>query len=250
MGRSTLIAVAAALLAVAAFASHSCSNDVDQTIVQADGGQICNFANAPCTGGLACINSICTQSCAAGAVCPTGSYCEGDAGFDDVCAPNAAIACATPSDCPAPQGCLSGLCVSNELLADGGRGNCSLTPPNDGCAAEALCFQIGATVACVGLPACSQDGTCPVGGQGATCNVQSDGGRLLDGKQRICLSGFCAATKDCPTSFPHCVTSGDGGIENSGCFAGTTGSPCSSNADCVANATCKGADAGVLGLCP
>jgi hypothetical protein len=249
MGRSTLIAVAAALLAVAAVASHSCSNNPNQTISQPDGGQVCNFANLPCSGGFSCVNGICAQRCPAGTPCPSGSYCEGDAGFDEVCAPITTTVCADSTQCPAPQVCSFGLCVSGELLGDGGKAACSLTPPNDGCAPGALCFANGGASSCVGMPACSQDGTCPAVGEGSTCNVRPDGGRLLAGKQRICLLGFCTGPTDCPANLPHCVNSGTN-IENSGCFAGRTGDPCTSNADCASNKTCAIADGGVLGTCP
>jgi hypothetical protein len=235
----------------AVVASHSCSNDTDVVIVQPDGGPICDLAALHCANGFACVNSVCTQTCPGGssAACPPGSYCEGDAGFDEVCAPNAAIPCVDITQCPAPQTCFAGLCASQELLGDGGPGTCKSTPPNDGCSAGAICFQTSSTLACVAMPACSVDGTCPPGAAGSTCNVQADGGRLLEGKQRICLIGLCTSSANCPPASPHCIQQPDAGIEATGCFTGTTNSPCFTTADCTPPFNCVlGADAG-NGVC-
>ncbi|MFL5412150.1 MAG: hypothetical protein ACJ79D_12310 [Myxococcales bacterium] len=251
MGRSTLIALCTGGLVAALVASHSCSNDTDVVIVQPDAGPICSLPTQPCTGGLACVNRVCTQTCPGGnsAACPPGYYCEGDAGFDEVCAPVNAIRCVDITQCPAPQTCFQGLCASQERLGDGGVGACSNTPPNDGCSVGAICIQNNATFLCVAMPACSQDGTCPVGGFGSTCNVQPDGGRLIEGKQRICLFGLCASNANCPPSNAHCVQQPDAGIEASGCFNGLTNSPCFTNADCNPGFTCTGADGGGSGQC-
>ena len=168
MGRRTLIALGAGVLAAVAVGTHSCSNDTNVVIVQRDAGPVCNLGSLRCTGGLACVNSVCTQTCIGGAACPSGYYCEGDSGFDEVCAPNTAIGCFDIIQCPAPQNCtgadptvpVPGLCTSTELLGDGGRGNCSNIPPNDSCSPGALCFQTAQTTfTCEAMPACSQDGT-------------------------------------------------------------------------------------------
>jgi hypothetical protein len=252
MGRSTLIALCSGVLVAFVVASHSCSNNTDVLIVQPDAGPICDLAALHCATGFACVNSVCTQTCPGGngAACPAGYYCEGDAGFDEVCAPNSPIACIDVTQCPAPQSCFAGLCASQELLGDGGRGNCTSTPPNDGCSPGAICVQTsGTTLACLAMPACSQNGICPVGAAGSTCNVQSDGGRLLEGKQRICLFGLCASAANCPPNLPHCLQQRDAGIEGSQCFSGTTNSPCFTNADCNPGFTCViAADAG-SGVC-
>jgi hypothetical protein len=252
MGRSTLIALCTGGLVAALVASHSCSNDTQVLIVQPDAGPICNLPNLPCTGGLVCANGVCNQACPGGnsAACPAGYYCQGDAGIDEVCAPNNTIGCVDITQCPAPQTCFLGLCASQERLGDGGLGACSNTPPNDGCSAGAICFQTsGTTLACLAMPACSQDGTCPAGAAGSTCNVQLDGGRFIEGKQRICLVGLCASNANCPPGLPHCVRQPDSGIEGSGCFPGTTNTPCFTDADCQPGLKCTGADGGASGQC-
>jgi len=253
MGRSTLIALCTGGLVAALVASHSCSNDTDVVIVQPDAGPICSLPTQPCTGGLACVNGVCTQTCPGGnsAACPAGYYCEGDAGFDEVCAPVNAIPCADITQCPAPQSCAQQtLCASSELLGDGGRTACTNNPPNDGCSPGALCFQTNGTLACVALAACSQNGTCPVGLAGSTCNVQPDGGRFFEGKQRICLLGLCASNANCPPSNQHCLRLPvDAGIEASRCLNGLTNSPCLANTDCNPGFTCTGSDGGFPGVC-
>ncbi|TMA20244.1 MAG: hypothetical protein E6J85_10305 [Deltaproteobacteria bacterium] len=248
MGRSSLIPLGAAALVVAVFAASSCSNDTTNVvIVQPDGGTVCDFASRGCPAGQACLNGICSARCTNGAPCPPGTYCEGDAGIDEVCAPVEAIACTSVLQCPAPQGCASGLCTSSEVLGDGGRGLCIQGAVDDGCSADAVCV-IGASQSpsCLGLPACSQDGGCPVGVAGATCNVRPDGGRLIPGKQRVCLVSFCDGNADCPAGAPHCVN--ENGAIQSFCSPGVRGSPCLKPADCN-SAVCTGADGGAFGTC-
>jgi hypothetical protein len=249
MGRSSLIPLGAAALVVAVFAASSCSQD--PTIVippQPDGGPVCDLAARACPPGEACLNSICSARCTAGAACPPGTYCEGDAGIDEVCAPVQTIACANVLQCPAPQNCAPyGLCTSSELPADGGRGTCFPGRLDDGCSADGVCITgASGTISCLGLPACSQDGGCPVGKLGATCNVRPDGGRLFPGKQRVCLVSFCDGTADCPAALPYCVN--EIGPAQSFCSSGLKGSPCLSPADCK-SATCNGTDGGAYGSC-
>jgi hypothetical protein len=251
MGRSSLIPLGAAAVVVAVFAASSCSGDSNDIVVipQPDGGTICNLAALGCPSGQACLNGICAARCAAGAACPAGTYCEGDAGIDEVCAPVEAIACLTTAvQCPAPQGCTNfGLCTSSELPADGGRQSCIAGQVDDGCSADGICITGSSqSSACVGLPACSQDGGCPVGLAGATCNVRPDGGRLFPGKQRVCLASFCDSNADCPARVPHCVT-GNGPAQTF-CSPGTKDFPCLRPVDCNSN-ICTGADAGVYGTC-
>jgi hypothetical protein len=240
MGRSSLIPLGAAALVVAIFAASSCAQDPGVSLpLQFDAGLICDFAARGCPNGQACLNGICSARCTNGATCPAGTYCEGDASIDQVCAPVEATACINFQQCPAPQGCSSGLCTSSELLGDGGRGTCTPGVLDDGCSADGVCRAPSGSNACVGLPACSQDGGCPVGLAGATCNVRPDGGRLFPNKQRVCLVAFCDGNADCPLQIPHCVNGF--GTAKSGCSPGTTGSPCTNDADCNSGSTCNGA---------
>jgi hypothetical protein len=249
MGRSSLIPLGAAALVAAIFAVSSCAQDTnDVVIVQPDGGTICDLASRGCPGGQACLNGICSERCLGGTGCPPGTYCEGDASIDEVCAPVQATACTSILDCPAPQACGSGLCTSSELLGDGGRsGACIPGLVDDGCSADGVCVTgASGSSSCVGLPACSQDGGCPVGLGGATCNVRPDGGRLFPGKQRVCLVSFCDSNADCPAAGPHCVTGN--GPAQAFCSPGIKGSSCLKPADCNSN-ICTGADGGAYGLC-
>jgi hypothetical protein len=248
MGRSSLIPLGAAALVVAVFAASSCAQDSNVVVIpQLDGGTICDFATRGCPPGQACLNSICSERCTGGTPCPAGTYCEGDAGIDEVCAPVQTIACSSTLQCPAPQSCTVGLCTSSELLGDGGREGCAPGQVDDGCSADGVCITTSGRTSCFGLPACSQDGGCPVGAAGATCNVRPDGGRLFPGKQRVCLLSFCDGPADCPASIPHCVNGL--GPAKSLCSAGTTNSPCKTGADCNSG-TCGGGTPTTYGTCP
>jgi len=257
MGRSSLIPLGAAVVVAAIFAVSSCSDDATNVnIAQPDGGTICDFATRGCPAGQACLNGICSQRCTGGAACPAGTYCEGDASIDEVCAPVQAISCTTLLQCPAPQTCGSGLCTSTELLGDGGRsGNCIPGAPDDGCSADGVCVTgASQSPSCLGLPPCSQDGGCPTGVAGAVCNVRSDGGRLFPNKQRVCLVSFCETNADCPQTnpqpgvpaAPHCVN--EKGVSQSFCSPGVPGSPCLAPADCNTN-VCNGSDGSAFGTC-
>ena len=241
MGRSSLIPLGAAALVVAIFAASSCAQDPNDVIIipQPDGGIVCDFAARGCPAGQACLNSICSSRCTGGTACPAGTYCEGDASIDQVCAPVEPIACSNSLQCPAPQVCSSGLCTSSELLGDGGRDICTPGRVDDGCSADGVCINTGARISCFGLPACSQDGRCPLGAAGATCNVRPDGGRLFPGKQRVCLLSFCDGPADCPAFLPHCVNGL--GPARSLCSPGTAGASCTQGADCNSG-TCSGAN--------
>jgi len=253
MGRSSLIPLGAGALVVAVFAASSCSNDATNVVpAQPDAGVICDFAARGCPAGQACLNGVCAQRCPGGTGCPAGTYCEGAAAIDEVCAPVQAIACTTFLQCPSPQVCPNGLCTSTELLGDGGRtGNCIPGVADDGCSADGICVSgASGSPSCLGLPACSQDGGCPVGLLGATCNVRPDGGRLFPGKQRICLVSVCESTADCPQTgtqaAPHCVN--EKGALQSFCSPGTKGSPCLAPVDCNSS-ICSGSDGSAFGTC-
>jgi hypothetical protein len=251
MGRSALIAVLAAGL-------WGCPSTGRTPVVpQPDGGPICQSGDNTCAAGTRCVNRNCVPSCAAG--CPAGTYCEGPAPRD-FCVPVTAIACANSRNCPAPQVCFlgppacsnfctRGVCASQQLRADGGYQGCLVNAgADDACGPDAVCYTLGATTgtvnACVGLPACNQDGGCPGGTFGSVCNdALPDGGQILPGKQRICLFSYCLRDSDCNQS-GHCfhTTSAEPGR----CNFGLAGDPCFTKADCFNAQSCAGADGGVL----
>jgi hypothetical protein len=247
MGRSALIAVIAAAL-------WGCpSGGSTSTTPRPDGGPICGVGPADiavypaCAAGTRCNNRTCAPTCAAG--CPPGMYCEGPPP-EDVCALVNPIVCAKNTDCPAPQGCLFGLCASAELRADGGYQGCVLSEPDDACGPDAICYSLAnsnGTISntCVGLPACSQGGACPPGTYGAICNEgrNPDGGPLLAGKQRICLFSYCMQDTDCNVA-AHCFFGAPALLGR--CNFGRAGDGCFSNADCIGSTGCSGADGGLL----
>ena len=241
-----LAAIPAAALVVLASAAPGCGSSSNPVKNRPDGGPLCSNGSGNCPSGTQCNNGTCVTSCDPSGACPSGTFCEGNDPSRNVCAPTAYANCTIDQDCPLPQFCLSNLCVSRELRADGGFQGCILTG-NDGCANDAVCYQAqsasgAVSNTCIGLPACGQDGTCPVGTAGSACNDLPDGGRLFPAKQRVCLYSFCAEAANCPAAafcFRSSNTSPLGG-----CSFGTAGSGCFTNADCLAARACVGADGG------
>lgn len=236
MGRRALIALA--------IAASACTDTGGNAIVRLDGGPVCQSGDNSCAAGTRCVNRICTPSCTGDAGCAAGSYCEGPAPLEDVCASNVPIVCQRSLDCPGPQLCLGGLCISEQLRADGGSQGCIPSSLRDACGPDALCFQTRVSNQCLGMPACAANGGCPVGNPGSVCNDgrNPDGGQLFPGKQRICLYGFCVADTDC-TQKAHCFhpLAGD---PLGNCNFGVAGDPCFSNADCIGSSGCSAPDGG------
>lgn len=241
MGRSALILGTLVCLAAC--------NDTGGTISRIDGGPVCQAGDNSCAPGTRCVNRVCTPACASDGSCPAGSYCEGPAPVEDVCAANVPIICKQTLDCPRPQYCLGGLCASGQTRADGGFQGCVLGSVNDACGPDAVCFQTQNGNQCLGMPACASNGGCPIGTSGAVCNDgrNPDGGQLFPGKQRICVYGFCAIDTDC-TQRAHCFHPAPGNPLGN-CNFGVAGDPCFSNADCIGSSACSVPDGGTLGVC-
>jgi hypothetical protein len=245
-----LLALSAVLIASA------CSSNNNSSKPRPDGGPACQPGLNTCATGTVCNNSTCKPVCTDDSSCSADQYCANSTP-PKVCAPKTFTACTVDQDCPLPQFCNSGLCISIEFRADGSQTGCLLTGPNDGCSPEALCYarqlQTGAVVNnCIGLPACGQDGTCPVGSLGSVCNEQADGGRLLPAKQRVCLLTVCTDNSNCPLT-AACFRA-DAGNASGECNFGAAGYPCLTPADCFNAVTCLMPDGGVddggvLGTC-
>jgi hypothetical protein len=231
MGRRTLIAIALAA---------ACSDSDPVPIQRPDGGQTCTAGSHTCANGR-CVNSYCVTACTGGTACPAGTFCGGPAFPDDLCAPIAPVSCATTTDCPVDQGCLSGHCVSLETIGDGGLELCTPGVAQDKCAPDAICYLVGGLPKCVGLPLCGADGGCPTGAISQACNLLPDGGHAIEGKGAICALEECSAGGDCRAG---AVCFHAGVVPWGKCQYGITGDPCLSNADCASAATCEASDAG------
>ena len=231
MGRGTLIS----LLFLAA-----CSSGPDSP-QRPDGGQFCTAGSHTCPGGTRCVNSYCTAPCTGGTTCPAGMFCGGPSFPDDVCAPIASVTCTSDVQCPLAQRCLLGRCLSFEVAGDGGQEICTPGVAQDKCAPDAICYNIGGFV-CVGLPSCGQDGGCPSGAISSACNLQPDGGHILEGKAPICTLTYCAITSDCIAGAlcAHAFSN----VTFGSCQYGFTNDPCATNADCASAAVCEAPDAG------
>jgi hypothetical protein len=194
-----------------------------------------------------CNNGNCITTCPTGTECSADQFCQGTEPTRQVCSPKTFKQCAIDQDCPNPQFCLSGLCVSVELRRDGGFQGCLLSGPDDACAPEAICLQqqtSSGTILnnCIGMPACGQDGTCPVGNQGSVCNDMPDGGRLFQNKQRVCLFTFCTGAANCPSNAECFLRAPDD--PRGECTFGIAGDPCFGPTDCFNSSQCVGADGG------
>jgi hypothetical protein len=233
-------------LAVVLLASSPGCGGTD--VVRPDGGTVCNQGDKSCEAGTRCTNRNCVPTCDDGGPCPTGSYCEAPQGPVAICSPISPSACRNENDCPVPQICINGLCIAYELREDGGAQGCTVSSgANDKCAPDSICYQDTSTGQllnrCLGLPHCGQDGTCPIGFKGSTCNQLADGGFIFPGKERICLYDFCVDTTNCPRGtacFHYSQTSQLGQ-----CSLGSAGSPCFSGEDCFNSSFCQLSDGGV-----
>ena len=226
----TAAGLAAGLIACAGSSSQS-------ALPRLDGGPVCSGASG-CAAGSQCTNGLCAPACADGG-CAAGSYCEGSEAPRQICTANATPSCLDPSQCPNPQSCYLGTCVSLQPLADGGASPCTML---DDCGPDAMCNPVGdanGNVAffCVAQPHCSQDGGCPSVAIGEACNQKTDGGLYFPEKERLCLQYFCAANTDCQAPAVCFHGSGNGAL--GGCSFGGPGAGCQSNADCPGSTNCS-----------
>ena len=253
---AALRGVAAAAVALVAVVLSSQSTGCGADPQRPDGGTPCQQGDSVCGPGARCVNRNCVPGCEDGGPCPAGMYCESPQSPIAVCSLVQPFACRNTNDCPVPQVCSGGLCLSHERRADGGTIGCLVSNgANDGCAEGALCYQDRSTGQilnqCIGLPHCSPTGVCPIGFVGSTCNQLADGGFIFANKMRICLFNFCADTRDCPQG-AACFHRDQTKVLGQ-CQLGQVGNPCYTAEDCFNSTFCEFdggvADGGVLGQC-
>jgi hypothetical protein len=236
MGRSTLIAL---------FLLSACSRGLPQAKDRPDGGPVCLAGSHTCLPGSRCVGNLCVATCSGGTACAAGTYCGGPTFPNDVCAPIVAAGCTTFSDCPFPQDCFLGRCAAQEVSADGGVQPCTPATLPDDCAPDAVCTVIlaGSPPVCLGLPPCGADGACAGLSLSRACNMLADGGQIIPGKGRICLTEQCLGEEDC-TPGVHCAHLNPA-VTFGKCQQGSFGDPClADRPDCNGNLSCIGA--GVL----
>lgn len=186
----------------------------------AGGWEPCSADNA-CPDGQFCFNGLCALGCQTDDNCADNQYCNTDL---MLCQNSEVPTCSSNGDCADSQICVNGYCTTPP--EDTG---CNLEDYiNDGCDSNAVCLEDLETEqgSCYTMPACAEDGTCPVGLEGAVCN---DG--YLPSKDEICLVGLCEDVSHCPADW-SCVRL----IQNStlgACSSGQFGAPCASGEDCV-----------------
>lgn len=193
----------------------------------------CSAANA-CPDGQFCFNGLCALGCQSDGDCADNQYCGTE---DDKLCHNKEVSTCPDVACAEGQMCVDGFCStppSDEVCMEGA--------PVDGCEANALCFEADESGAkCYTFPYCAQDGTCPVGTQGAVCN---DG--IIPEKDKICLVGLCTAAEHCPAEW-FCVEFEANSVLGY-CSNGGVGSVCSSAAECLSG-NCQMAFPGLPGVC-
>lgn len=175
------------------------------------GGQLC-------PEGRSCSNGLCVVECSGEGDCATDEYC----GKDGLCHPNAVPSCNSDQDCAATQTCV------NQVCSAVGEGGCDLENYlQDGCPSNAVC--IGNfdddQGTCQAMPACAENGSCPIGLEGAVCNDE-----YLPTKDPICLIGLCDTVANCPDLW-SCVRYDNDVLGT--CSDGGLGSPCTIGDHCI-----------------
>lgn len=197
----------------------------------------CSASNA-CPAGQFCFNGLCAPGCTSDTNCDADKYCDTIA---LLCVPREVVTCET-GGCPDSYACVNGYCVIevSEPLGCEWKEN-----GTDGCASNELCMQDeeGVPGECLQFPACPQDLDCPVGTQGAVCNVD-----YIPSKGRICLVGLCHEAADCPQGL-QCEFFGGGETLGFCMPAGQLGSQCDVDADCADGLACISAAPGFPAMC-
>ncbi|RMH00344.1 MAG: hypothetical protein D6705_00575 [Deltaproteobacteria bacterium] len=192
----------------------------------------------PCPSGQFCWNGLCALGCTSNDDCAEDQYC--DTMYTHLCHNREVPECEIDEDCAAGQVCVSGFCSTPppETACDPN----GVLVGDDGCSSQALCIEDVDTEAakCYTFPACRPDDTCPVGTQGAVCNVD-----LVPNKDRICLVGMCTGEAHCPAEWSCAVP--EGGVLGL-CTPGTPGSPCTQNDHC-GSGVCQLPLPGSVGFC-
>lgn len=197
----------------------------------AGGFEPCSNDN-PCPNGQFCWNGLCAIGCTSNGDCADDQYCDTDL----LLCQNAEVpGCQNADDCFGEQICVQGLCSTPpEPTA------CVVGASPDGCESNAVCFsEDDESTLCYTMPACAEDGSCPVGLAGAVCN---DG--YLPDKDRICLLGACEDETHCPGAW-SCVKPAEGSLGL--CGSGTLGAPCIDGDDC-SSGVCTN-PLGAIGFC-
>lgn len=188
-------------------------------------------SDTPCPDGLFCFNGLCALGCTNNDNCADDQYCDTSS---LLCQNNEVPSCDGDGDCLGDQVCVSGLCsTAPESTA------CTPAASPDGCESNAICFEDESTTSCYTMPACAEDGSCPVGAGGAVCN---DG--YVPNKDRICLLGACETAEHCPGDS---ICARPAGNALGFCSSGAVGSPCTDGTEC-ASGVCNN-PLGILGIC-
>lgn len=195
--------------------------------------QPCSAAS-PCPDGQFCFNGVCALGCQSDGDCADNQFCGTE---DDMLCHNKQVTTCPEVPCVEGQVCVNGFCSTPPPDTQ-----CDPLNQPDGCESDALCVELEeGDPECYTFPYCAEDGTCPIGTQGAVCNDD-----LVPGKDKICLIGLCTAAAHCPADW-KCVKFEPGGVIGF-CSNGGFGELCHSGDEC-ASGTCTQPVPGVPGTC-
>ncbi len=205
------------------------TGDAQSGSAEGGGFEPCSEDNM-CPDGQFCFNGLCALGCTNNDNCADDQYCDTSS---LLCQNNEVPSCGGNGDCLGDQLCLEGLCSTPPPSTA-----CTPDGSPDGCESNAICFEDD-VAACYTMPACGEDGSCPVGLGGAVCNND-----YLPNKDRICLLGACETAENCPADW-SCAKPPGGPLGF--CSSGTIGSPCTDATECVSG-VCNN-PLGILGIC-
>lgn len=152
----------------------------------------------------------------------------------------APIACGPSSPCPEEYECIGGACALPAGSMDCDPDESMLG--EDGCGPNAICHDnADDETRCYLLHACPEDGVCPVGPVGSTCNE----GYMVN-KNRVCLVGFCRDESSCPESWLCLRPPGETPL--GWCSNKAVGSLCFGPSDCLSQ-RCTQVTPGLPGVC-
>jgi|GEM_PF-3394987 len=176
------------------------------------------IAGSLCPEGRSCSNGLCVIECSSDDDCGEDDYC----GKDGLCHGKTLSTCNSDQECAVTQSCLNQVCTANN-----GEG-CNLENYlQDGCPSNAVCLEDwdGEQGTCHEMPICAEDGSCPVGLEGAVCS-----GDYLPTKDPLCLIGSCETVEHCPNLW-SCVRYNNEVL--GWCSSGGFGDPCTIGEHCI-----------------